>query len=172
VRGTRQLIQNDKPIVGPYGVNEEGSGDMYYKGGNMIHYMRQLFRDDERFRMALRGMNEAFRHKTVTYEEVTTYLSKTAGRDLKPLFDQYLQHTEIPVLAYSIKGRKLRYRWTNCIPGYNIPVQVVTDATQTIWLEPGTRAKRMILPGNTTKIRIHKDFYAESKNEGSGGKSK
>ena len=165
VRGTRQLIQNDKPIVGPYGVNEEGSGDMYYKGGNMIHYMRQLFRDDERFRMALRGMNETFRHRTVTYEDVTGFLSNRAGRDLKPLFDQYLKHTQIPVLAYGIKGRKLRYRWTNCIPGYNIPVQVVIDATETIWLEPGTRAKTVKLRRNATEIAIHKDFYAESRRD-------
>ena len=131
----------------------------------MIHYMRQLFRDDERFRMALRGMNETFRHKTVTNEDVTGFLSNRAGRDLKPLFDQYLKHTQLPVLAYGIKGRKLRYRWTNCIPGYNIPVQVVIDATETIWLEPGTRAKTVKLRRNATGIAIHKDFYAESRRD-------
>ncbi|MGL6267632.1 MAG: M1 family metallopeptidase, partial [Chitinophagaceae bacterium] len=32
VRGTRELIENERPIVGKYGVNDEGSGDMYYKG--------------------------------------------------------------------------------------------------------------------------------------------
>jgi hypothetical protein len=32
VRGIRKNIQNDKPIIGHYNVNNEGSSDMYYKG--------------------------------------------------------------------------------------------------------------------------------------------
>lgn len=66
VIGTRKQIQNDIPIIGPYGVNKRGSGDMYYKGGNMIHTIRQLINDDEKFRMILRGLNEKFNHATVT----------------------------------------------------------------------------------------------------------
>jgi hypothetical protein len=32
VRGLRNIIDNDKPIIGKYDVNNEGSGDMYPKG--------------------------------------------------------------------------------------------------------------------------------------------
>jgi hypothetical protein len=31
VRGIRKNIQNDKPIIGHYNVNNEGSSDMYYR---------------------------------------------------------------------------------------------------------------------------------------------
>jgi hypothetical protein len=41
VRGLRNIIDNDKPIIGKYDVNNEGSGDMYPKGANMLHTIRQ-----------------------------------------------------------------------------------------------------------------------------------
>jgi aminopeptidase N len=161
VRGTRKLIRNDMPIIGPYGVNTEGSGDMYYKGGNMIHYMRQLFRDEERFRAALRGMNETFRHRTVTHEEVATFWSTQLGRDITPLFDQYLKTTKIPVLTWRIKDRHLYYRWTDCIDGYNIPVKINIKSGDDIWLEPSTKEQHIRLPKGVSEISLHPDFYAK-----------
>ena len=160
VRGTRKLIRNDKPIIGPYGVNTEGSGDMYYKGGNMIHYLRQLFRDDERFRSALRGMNETFRHRTVTHVEVQEYWSERLGRDLKPLFDQYLRTTKIPVLSWRIHNSRLYYRWTDCMDGYNIPVKVTLKGNEDLWLEPTTTERSIRIPKGIDEIEIHPDFYA------------
>ena len=49
VIGTRALIQNDAPIVGTYGLNARGSGDMYPKGGNMLHTIRHIIGDDARW---------------------------------------------------------------------------------------------------------------------------
>jgi hypothetical protein len=37
-----------KPIIGKYDVNNEGSGDMYPKGANMLHTIRQLVNNDEK----------------------------------------------------------------------------------------------------------------------------
>jgi aminopeptidase N len=161
VRGTRQLIRNDIPVVGRYGVNEEGSGDMYYKGGNMIHYMRQLFRDDERFRMALRAMNDSFRHATVSYADIVGFWSLKAGRDLSPLFRQYLTTTQIPILTWKASGKKLSYAWKNCIPDYNIPVKVIIDGKEERWLEPTTKIKTLRLPAAMKELQIHPDFYAQ-----------
>jgi hypothetical protein len=50
VRGLRNIIDNDKPIIGTYDVNNEGSGDMYPKGANMLHTIRQLVNNDEKWR--------------------------------------------------------------------------------------------------------------------------
>jgi aminopeptidase N len=164
-RGTRALIKNDIPVVGPYGVNDEGSGDMYYKGGNTIHYMRQLFRNDEKFRMALRAMNDSFRHRTVDYADVVRYWSRASGMDLAPLFTQYLKTTQIPTLAYRVRGKKLEYRWTDCIPGYDIPVEVVLDGGQRLWLNPTTKSKSVALPAATKEVSIAPDFYAMARGE-------
>lgn len=148
VIGTRKLIENQAPIVGPYGVNEEGSGDMYYKGGNMIHYMRQLIGNDSLFRMGMRGMNVRFRHQTVTYDDILTYWNLKTGKNFTKLFDQYLKDIRIPELQWNIKGNKLKFRWANCMDGYDVPVRVYIPGNEDgIWLNPGTTWKTMDLSG-------------------------
>ena len=124
VIGTRKRIQNDKPIQGPYGVNQEGSGDMYYKGGNLVHTIRQIINNDSSFRMLLRGMNKTFYHQTVTGKQIEEYISKTSGIDFSKVFDQYVRTTQIPVLEYKVKGNKLSYRWTKCVKGFNMPLKI------------------------------------------------
>src|SRR5690606_34329520 len=74
--GTRSSIGNKSPIIGIYDVNHEGDGDMYTKGANIIHTLRQFVPEDEKWRGILRGMNSEFYHKTVTTEEIEAYLSE------------------------------------------------------------------------------------------------
>lgn len=133
VSGTRKLIENDMPIIGIYGVNQEGSGDMYYKGGNMLHTIRTVIGNDELFRQILRGLNKDFYHKTVTTRQVEEYMSKMGKTDLSKVFDQYLRTTQIPTLEYYFvpdekDKSKLRmyYRWKDCIKGFNMPLRVQT----------------------------------------------
>jgi aminopeptidase N len=136
VIGTRKLIANDIPIIGPYGVNQEGSSDMYYKGGNMLHMIRSIINDDEKFREILHGLNKTWYHKTVDTKEVENYISKQAGKDFSPVFDQYLRSTQIPVLEYKIDGNSISYRFSNCIKSFTIPIKVNIGKEQ--WLEPTT----------------------------------
>ncbi|HJU46282.1 MAG TPA: M1 family metallopeptidase [Chitinophagaceae bacterium] len=96
VKGTRQNIKNDTPIIGPYGVNQEGSGDMYWKGANMLHLIRQKINNDEKFRSILRGLNKDFYHQTVTTKQIENYISKRSGIDFSEVFDWYLRTTKAP----------------------------------------------------------------------------
>ena len=124
VIGTRRQIQNDKPIIGPYGVNQEGSGDMYYKGGNLLHTIRQIINDDEKFRNILRGLNADFYHKTVDSRDVENYFSQKSGIDFSKVFDQYLRTTRIPVLEYKTANKKTLVRWSNCVDNFSMPVKI------------------------------------------------
>jgi aminopeptidase N len=125
VIGTRRLIDNDAPIIpAHYGVNAQGSGDMYPKGGNLLHTIRQLVGDDEKWRQILRGLNGTFRHQAVMGRQVEEYISRQAGMNLGKVFDQYLRDTRIPLLEYRIEGNTLRYRWANVVPGFDMPVEV------------------------------------------------
>lgn len=130
VIGTRRGIDNDRPIVPAaegdpaYGVNAQGSGDMYPKGGNMLHTIRQIVGDDEKWRGILRGLNAEFRHQTVMGSQIEAYISEHAGLDLSKVFDQYLRTTDIPVLEYRIEGDALSYRWANVVPGFDMPIEV------------------------------------------------
>ena len=105
VRGTRKNIQNDKPIIGQYDVNNEGSSDMYYKGGNMLHTIRQIVDNDEKWRQILRGLNSTFYHQTVTTKQIEGYISQQAGIDLSTVFNQYLRDTRVPTLEYYCKDK-------------------------------------------------------------------
>jgi len=124
VIGIRHNIANDIPIIGSYGVNKEGSGDMYYKGANMVHMIRQLIGNDEKFRNILRGLNKTFYHKTVTTAEVENYIAEQSGLKLQKIFDQYLRHATIPELEYKINGTQLSYRWKAEVKDFDMPVKV------------------------------------------------
>lgn len=124
VRGTRGSIANDIPIIGVYGVNQEGSGDMYYKGANMIHTLRTWMNNDEKFRQLLRGLNKEFYHQTVTTEQIENYIAKFSGLDLTAFFNQYLRTTKIPVLELKQSGDKIEYRYTNIVDGFAMPLKL------------------------------------------------
>ena len=158
VQGTRKLIQNDIPIIGKYGLNEEGSGDMYYKGGNLVHLIRQLFDNDENFRQALRKMNAEFYHKTISSDDVEHFWSVQLNRDLRPLFDQYLRLTQIPTLEIKAEKNKVYYRWADCIPAFNIPVRVFVNG-QPQWLEPDMQWKAFESRSKADEITVDKNFY-------------
>jgi aminopeptidase N len=157
LRGIRNNIANDRPLIGPYGVNKEGSGDMYNKGASLLHTIRQVIHDDSLFRKILRGLNQEFRHKTVDSKDIETYFSRVSGKDLSKIFDQYLRTTSIPVLEYKVWADKVQYRWANCIKGFNMPLQLT--GTAETWLYPGTEWKEQSLPAGVDIKQYNPDFY-------------
>jgi aminopeptidase N len=122
VIGCRALIGNKEPIIGTYGVNKSGSGDMYYKGGNMLHTMRHMLRDDEAWRKVLRGLNSEFWHKTIGTAEFEAYMSRECGLDFSLVFDQYLRTTKIPEIHYEVSAGKITVWFENVVPGFKAPV--------------------------------------------------
>jgi len=160
VIGTRKLIKNDIPIIGPYHVNQEGSGlDKYYKGSNMLHTLRQLIEDDEKWRQILRGLNTSFYHQTVTTQQIENYLSKQTGIDLTEFFNQYLRDIRIPTFEYEIKNNEIKYRWINIVDNFDMPIQVILDDKEQ-WIFP--KAKWKTQPIQSQSIIIDKDFYIKT----------
>lgn len=148
LQGLRGNIQNDKPIIGTYGIRNEGSGDMYPKGANMIHTIRQVINNDEKFRQILRGLNKDFYHQTVTASQIQNYFSEKSGIDLKSIFDQYLTTIKIPTLEYKQNGNQLTYKWTNVVPNLKLPIRLAdgqelkpTEDWQTINLKSSDEIK-------------------------------
>ena len=162
VIGTRKNIANDRPLIGHYNVNSEGSADMYYKGANLLHTLRQLIEDDEKWRQILRKMNVTFYHETVTTQHIEDFLSKESGIDLTEFFNQYLRTTKTPTLEYSFKRKVLKYRWTNIVDGFDMPIQItVNNSAQ--WLFPKAEWQQLDMPSKITAIQIDPDFYIETK---------
>jgi aminopeptidase N len=158
VRGIRKNIQNDKPIIGKYDVNNEGSSDMYYKGANMLHTLRQIVNDDEKWRTILRGLNSTFYHQTVTTKQIEDYLSTEVGLDLNTFFNQYLRDTRIPTLEYYFKDKVLGFRWANCVEGFNMPIKVSINGEEK-WIKPLTTWEQEAITLENPKLLIDKNFY-------------
>lgn len=157
VIGTRKNIRNNQPIIGHYGVNKRGSGDMYSKGANMLHTIRQLVNDDEKWRAILRGLNKDFFHQTVTTQQIESYMIEHSGLDLKSVFDQYLRNTAIPVFEHQRDGNILRFRWENCIESFNMRVRIFLSGKEK-WLNPTTEWKEVAVESED-ELRTDSNFY-------------
>jgi aminopeptidase N len=149
LHGQRRNIQNDGPIIGPYGVNKEGSGDMYDKGSNLLNMLRTALNDDAKWRNILRGLGRTFYHQTVTGQQIIDYVNKEAGRDFSPVFAQYLQHAELPVLEMRIEKGQLVGRWVASVPGFNLPVRVRLKGGDYRFVTPTAKWAVLDLPGAT-----------------------
>lgn len=139
LQGSRQNIRNDKPIIGPYGVNKQGSGDMYYKGASMIHTIRTMMDNEEKFRGLLRGLSAYFYHQTVTGKEVEHFITNYSHDDprlqaiLPGVFNQYLRTIQIPELSWQLKKGKLELTLTNCLPDLSLKIWVPTGKETGEW---------------------------------------
>jgi aminopeptidase N len=148
VIGTRRGIRNDRPIVPPHrGVNAQGSGDMYPKGGNMLHTIRQVVADDAKWRRILRGLQRDFRHQVVDGAQVQAYISGMAGIDLSRVFAQYLTTTDIPTFEFTWRGDYLQYRWTGAVEGFDMPLDIAVGETR-MRLHPTADWQERFLPGD------------------------
>ena len=161
VIGTKRSIQNDTPLIGTYNRNNRGSNDMYYKGANILHTLRQLIADDQKWRAILQGLNKDFYHQTVTSHQVETYISEKSGIHLTQFWEQYLRTTMIPNLQYSIQQNQLRYRYTDIIKGFEMPVQVKINGVLN-WIQPTSAWKTLENNGKIKTLDVQQDFLINS----------
>ena len=155
VIGTRAGISNSAPMIGPYGVNQRGS-DIYSKGANVLHTIRQIANSDEKWRMILRGLNKDFYHQTVETKQIENYISDKMGYDLSTFFEQYLRTTNIPVFEYKLNDGLLEYKWTNVVDDFKMPIEVFVG-DEKIRLNPTQEFKSINI--KSEKIRLDKNYY-------------
>ena len=163
VIGLRKTIANKTPIIGKYNVNKSGSSDMYNKGGNMLHTLRQLIDNDEKWRLILRKMNADFYHQTVTTKQIEDFLSKETSFNLNPFFNQYLRTIKIPTLEHTIENKTLKYRWTNTVANFEMPLKTTINGKEK-WIYPTSNWKKLELTSAGTSFLIDENFYVFTKN--------
>jgi aminopeptidase N len=133
---------------------------MYPKGGNMLHTIRQIVDNDDKWREILRGLNRDFYHQTVDGAQVEAYIAEHSGKKLDKVFDQYLRQRNIPVFEYSLQKGRLRYRWANCVEGFDMPLKVTLERRKFSFIYPTTewqevRVRRL----NKKTFEVDPDFY-------------
>ena len=131
VNGLKKNVNNDKPIIGQYGVNKEGSGDMYPKGALLLNTLRHIVNDDAKWWQLLLKYAATFKHKIIDTETVVAFFNTETGMDLTPVFNQYLRHAAIPKLEMRKTKRKLAFRWNVDETPFNMAVDIKIKGTKT-----------------------------------------
>ena len=144
VNGQARNVQNDKPIIGTYGVNKRGSGDMYYKGSLLLNTLRHVINDDTKWWQLLYNYSEHFKKQIITTEMVIAYFNEQTNMDLTPIFKQYLYTANIPALEYKKIGTELQYQWKNVNSDFNMPVDIAFGK-EIVRLYPTTQKQKIKL---------------------------
>jgi len=149
----KTMISNEEPIIGDYGVNKEGSADMYYKGANMLNTLRSVVNDDDKWWALIKNFSESFKHRITNSEEVIAFFEGNSDQNLTPIFQQYLYHPEIPVLQLKKEKKRIYYRWETAVEHFEMPIDIKIDKKMkrikpnSEWQKlKGTRKMRKVKP--------------------------
>jgi aminopeptidase N len=124
INGLQKAVANDRPIIGQYGVNNEGSSDMYYKGALLLNTLKNILKNDDRWWEILLKYSETYRHKIIDTETVIAFFSSEFKMDLTSIFNQYLRYKDIPELVLQKSNDTLEYFWKTNEPNFKMPVDV------------------------------------------------
>lgn len=160
-RGEWKNIRNDRPIIGSYGVNDEGSADKYDKGSALIHTIRLVLNDDVKFRSLLHEINTRFYHKQIGTQDVVSLVNQYTGHDFTPIFDQYLRTVDIPVLEWYVTHKRLHYRFTHIVPGFSLPLTVFVDGI-TKQIQANATWQTMKLKNNKKSILFPEELLVKN----------
>ncbi|MEJ6615607.1 MAG: M1 family metallopeptidase [Crocinitomicaceae bacterium] len=155
-------ISNDRPMEGMPGNCDGGSGDHYDKGAAMIHMIRTIMNDDEKFKMMLREMNSTFAKETVTGQQIETYINEFSNKDFSAFFNQFLRTNQIPILEFIPNDENIiQYKWSNCLSGFDMPILIYLQEIE-IWLYPSTEWQTFeTVLDLKTEISVSPDFYID-----------
>jgi aminopeptidase N len=156
-------IKNDRPIIGIYGVNYEGSSDMYPKGAVMLHTLRNVLDNDKLWFSIVKGILEDFKLKTVTTDEIVAYINKKSGKDLTSFFSQYLRQTNPPTFVYSLAAKngktELTYRWKADVKDFKMPLKVGFDKNKYQTITPSLQEQKVLLDGKPEEFKIARELF-------------
>ena len=142
INGQANNVQNDRPIIAQFGVNKEGSGDMYYKGSLLLNTLRHIINDDVKWWKILYNYSEKYKKQIIDTQTVIDYFNAESGMDLTSIFNQYLTTTKIPKLILSKSNGKLIYQWGNVNANFKMPVDIIIN-NKVIRLNPTVSKQEM-----------------------------
>lgn len=164
INGKKQSIMNDRPMIGPFDVNEEGSGDMYNKGQLVLNTLRHVIDNDALWKVILKGMNEEFRYQTIDGQQVFEYIEEKSGMELGYFFDQYFRHISLPKLLVNISKKgdvvKAYYKWDADVPEFKMPIKVTAAPGKYELIYPTNKMKSIDLVGlHPDEFKVAEDQY-------------
>jgi len=160
INGMQNRVRNDRPILGKFDVNNEGSGDMYPKGALLLNTLRHVINNDTLWWKVLYKYASTFKHKIIDSATVIAFFNKESKLYLTPIFNQYLQYVGIPLLDLKWSKSELEYQWLTDVPNFEMPVDIIVKGEK-IRLYPTNKTKKIPLKiTNKSAIEVlRNDFY-------------
>jgi len=124
------LIKNQSPVIGHFGVNEyeRADNDIYYKGAWMLHSLRYIIGNDSLWFNIIRSFQDKYKYSNITSGDFIKLVNEKTGKNFNTLFDQYLKHDSLPVLSFEAEQRgttiELTYKWKYAVKGFNMPIDI------------------------------------------------
>jgi len=159
VNGYKSKVRNREPIITPPGINRTPPQDMYFKGALFIHTLRSVIDDDTRWWALLKALYQQFKYRNIATEDIVVFFNKETGRDLTPLFDQYLRHAELPTLdLVFLEDGLLAYRWNASVKGFDMPIRVGAKGSWKL-IRPTTGWQTMRTATGRDEFEVATDLY-------------
>lgn len=146
LRSQRGRMSHDIPIIGKYGLNKEGSGDMYNKGSWILHTIRNVVDNDSVWFSTLKQFHEDFRLKNTNGEEVFSWFETALGKEVRNIMERYFSNADIPVLEYQTRKflwmKSVKYRWKKERGNFGLPIEIV-DEGRSYKVVPGSKWQKI-----------------------------
>jgi aminopeptidase N len=159
VNGEKPKVKNQEPVMTQRGIHRSPTQDMYFKGALFLNTLRSVVDDDARWEKLIRDFYQRFKYQTIMTEDVVAFFNAQLGRNLTPIFDQYLRRAALPTLELAfVEPGTLAYRWKADERAFAMPVRI---GARGMWqvIEPTTDWKRMPTLLTKEQVEVATDLY-------------
>jgi len=136
----------------------------------MLHSIRNTLNHDSLWFSILRDIAQDFAIQNCEGTEVIEYICRKSGVDLKPIFNQFLAHSDLPVLRYKFKNKRgnlsLLYKWEAVEDDFNMPIEISVGITKKFRIFPKSYYQSLDL-GNTDEndVKFSEELFLFEKKE-------
>ncbi len=160
INGYKTKVQNKTPIITTRGRHQEPPQDMYFKGALFLNTLRNVMNDDAKWFALVRETYDTFKYKNIMTEDMVTLFTSRFGRDMTPIFNQYLRRTALPSLelVFDAPNGKVSYRWKADEAKFAMPIRV-GDAAAWQTITPTTAWQTMETKLTKDRFQVATDLY-------------
>lgn len=154
LNGLKRGVDNKETIVGPYGVNQEGAGDMYSKGALFLNTLRSVIHNDTIWWDIVKSLQQKYARKNISTLDVLAFMNEKSKMDLTAIFHQYLNVASLAKLNVQLKtsesGLNVSYSWDCETNDFDMPITIFVKGKAVI-IYPKTKEQNLFYANTNSK---------------------
>jgi aminopeptidase N len=157
----KENVKNAEPVICEEGVFCTPPVDQYKKGGLFLNTVRSVIDNDHEWFTLLHDYYQHFKYQTIMTTDVAAYFSHHSGRELTPIFNEYLRHAAIPTLElrFDAQAHSVAYRWQADETAFAMPIKVGDKDHWQIITPVTTRWQTMNTSLDSAHFDVATDLY-------------